>query len=162
MSAQIRELQEKDIPKVLSLFGKLSEEMAEVSFTEIADHKQVLEWLSNPNTYVYVAADDDVIMAVIRARRGFGHQDHAAHITVAVDYSFRGNKLAQNLTAYCTDELKKNGIKIVRAEIYSNNLPSINMVLGCGFSFAGTVLMHHYDEEQKAFVDDLMFHKVLL
>lgn len=162
MSVQIRELQEKDIPKVLSLFGKLSEEMAEVSFTDIATHEQVLEWLSNPNTFVYVAADDDVIMAVIRAKRGFGHQDHMAHITVAVDYSFRGNKLAQNLTSYCTHELKSHGVKIVRAEIYSNNLASINMVLSCGFSFAGTVLMHHYDEDQKAYVDDLMFHKVLI
>ncbi len=162
MSVQIRELQEKDIPKVLSLFGKLSEEMAEVSFTDIATHEQVLEWLSNPATFVYVAADDDVVMAVIRARRGFGHQDHVAHITVAVDYSFRGNKLSQNLTSHCTNELKKHGVKIVRAEIYSNNLPSINMVLSCGFSFAGTVLMHHYDEERKAYVDDLMFHKVLI
>lgn len=162
MSNSIRELQEKDIPKVLSLFAKLSEEMAEVSFTEIATHEQVLEWLSNPNTFVYVAADDDVILAVIRARRGYGHQDHVANITVAVDYSFRGNKLAQNLTNYCTQELKAHGVKIVRAEIYSNNLPSVNMVLSCGFSFAGTVLMHHYDENQKAYVDDLMFHKVLI
>lgn len=162
MSSTIRELQEKDIPKVLSLFAKLSEEMAEVSFTEIATQEQVLEWLSNPNTYVYVAADDDVILAVIRARRGHGHQDHMAHITVAVDYSFRGNKLSQNLTNYCTQELKKRGVKIVRAEIYSNNLPSINMVLSCGFCFAGTVLMHHYDDNQKTYVDDLMFHKVLI
>lgn len=162
MGEQIRELQEKDIPKVLSLFSKLSEEMAEVSFTDIATHEQVLEWLSNPNTFVYVAADDDVVMAVIRARKGYGHQDHMAHITVAVDYSFRGNKLAQNLTSYCTNAIKNHGVKIVRAEIYSNNLASINMVLSCGFSFAGTVLMHHYDEEQKAYVDDLMFHKVLI
>lgn len=162
MSATIRELMEKDIPKVLSLFSKLSEEMAEVSFTEVATHEQVMEWLSNPNTFVYVAADDDVILAVIRARRGSGHQDHAAHITVAVDYSFRGNNLAQNLTNFCTQELKRHGIKIVRAEIYSNNLPSINTVLSCGFSLAGTVLMHHYDAAQQAYVDDLMFHKLLL
>lgn len=162
MSATIRELLEKDVPKVLSLFAKLSEEMAEVSFTEIATKEQVLEWLSNPNTFVFVAADDDVILAVIRARRGSGGQSHAAHITVAVDYSFRGNKLAQNLTNYCTQELKRNGVKIVRAEIYSNNLPSINTVLGCGFSLAGTVVMHHFDESQQAYVDDLMFHKLLL
>ncbi len=162
MSNSIRELQEKDIPKVLSLFAKLSEEMAEVSFTEIATHEQVLEWLSNPNTFVFVAADDDVILAVIRARKGKGHQDHSANITVAVDYSFRGNNVAQNLTNFCTQELKKQGVKIVRAEIYSNNLPSINTVLSCGFSFAGTVLMHHYDENQKTYVDDLMFHKILI
>ncbi len=162
MSNSIRELQEKDIPKVLSLFAKLSEEMAEVSFTEVATHDQIMEWLSNPNTFVYVAADDDVILAVIRARRGKGHQDHVANITVAVDYNFRGINLAQDLTNYCTQELKKQGVKIVRAEIYSNNLPSINMVLSCGFCFAGTVLMHHYDENQKTYVDDLMFHKVLI
>lgn len=158
----VRALHEKDVPKVLSLFSKLSEEMAEVSFTDIASHEQVQEWLTNPDTFVYVAADDDVILAVIRARRGFGHQDHCAHITVAVDYNFRGNSLAQELTNYCTEQLKSHGIKIVRAEIYSNNLPSINTVLSCGFSFSGTVLMHHYDEENKTYIDDLMFHKLLV
>lgn len=162
MSVIIRELEERDVPKVLSLFSKLSEEMAEVSFVDIATHEQVMEWLDNAHTFVYVAADDDVIMAVIRARRGYGHQEHSAQITVAVDYNFRGNQLAKDVTHFCVDELKKKGVSIVRAQIYSNNLASINTVLGCGFSFAGTLLMHHYDEKNSAFVDDLIFHKILI
>lgn len=162
MSIIIRELQERDVPKVLSLFSKLSEEMAEVSFIDIATQDQVHEWLANPKTHVYVAADEDIIMAVIRAKIGSGHQNHSAHLTAAVDYSFRGNNMARELTHHCVDELKKMGVSIVRAEIYSNNLASITTILSCGFTFSGTVLMHHYDEQHKTYIDDLLFHKVLI
>jgi len=160
MSVTFRELQERDVPKVLSLFARLSAEIADVSFYDSATHEQVMEWLSNPDTYLYVAADDDVILGVIRARRGAGLSEHSANLTVAVDYNFRGNEIARDLTSHCTENLKKNGIRVVRAQIYSNNLQSINTVLSCGFSFGGTIVMHHYDETQNSWVDDLMFHKI--
>lgn len=50
---------------------------------------------------------------------------------------------------------------IARTYIYSDNVASINTVLKLGFTFAGSVLMHHYSEELGQYVDDLIFHKIL-
>ncbi|WIF94284.1 GNAT family N-acetyltransferase [Caminicella sporogenes] len=161
MSITFRELQEKDIPKVISLFSNLSKERAEVSFVEIASIDEIKEWLKNPNTYVYVAAEGDVILAVLRAKRGKGNQNHACNITVAVDYNFRGNSIAKDLTEYVLEVLRQEGIKVVRAYIYSNNMASINTILSCGFTFAGSIYMHHYDKKTGRYVDDLIFHKML-
>lgn len=161
MSITFRELQEKDIPKVISMFSNLSKERAEVSFVDIASIDEIRNWLNNPNTYVYVAADGDVISAVLRAKRGKGNQSHSCNLTVAVDYNFRGNSIAKELTEYVLDLLKEEGIKIARAYIYSNNRASINTILSCGFVFAGNIHMHHYDERTGNYVDDLVFHKKL-
>ena len=161
MGVRLRELREKDIPKVISMFSNLSKEKAEVSFVEIASMEEIKNWIKNPDTFVYVAADGDVISAVLRAKRGNGSKKHSCNLTVAVDYNFRGNSIAKNLTEYGLNILKSKGIKIVRAYIYSNNKSSINTILSCGFSFAGNVYMHHYDEKAGIYVDDLIFHKIL-
>jgi len=161
MGIRFRELEEKDIPKVISMFSKLSEERAEVSFVEIATKEEIRNWIKNPDTFVYVAADGDVISAVLRAKRAKGNKMHSCNLTVAVDYNFRGNSIAKDLTEFGLKHLKDEGIKIVRAYIYSNNKSSINTILDCGFSFAGNVHMHHYDEKADAYVDDLIFHKLL-
>lgn len=161
MGIRFRELKEKDIPKVISLFSNLSKERSEVSFAEIASMEEIRDWIRNPDTFVYVAADGDVIPAVFRAKRGKGNKRHSCNLTVAVDYSFRGNSIAKELTEYAIKHLKEKEIKIARAYIYSNNKSSINTILSCGFSFAGNVHMHHYDDKSKTYIDDLIFHKVL-
>jgi RimJ/RimL family protein N-acetyltransferase len=161
MSIRFREIEEKDIPKVVSMFSKLSEERAEVSFAEIATKEEIRNWIKNPDTFVYVAADGDVILAVLRAKRGKANKQHSCNLTVAVDYSFRGNSIAKDLTEFALAHLKGEGIKIIRAYIYSNNKSSINTILACGFTFAGNVHMHHYDEKANVYVDDLIFHKLL-
>lgn len=161
MGIRFRELKEKDIPKVISMFSNLSKERVEVSFVEIASMEEIRNWITNPDTFVYVAADGDVISAVLRAKRGSGNKKHSCNLTVAVDYSFRGNSIAKDLTEYGLKQLKNEGISIVRAYIYSNNKSSINTILSCGFNFAGNVHMHHFDEKSDRYVDDLIFHKVL-
>ncbi|SHK49925.1 GNAT family N-acetyltransferase [Paramaledivibacter caminithermalis] len=161
MSVRFRELKEKDIPKVISMFSNLSKERAEVSFVEIASMEEIRDWIRNPDTFVYVAADGDLISAVLRAKRGKGNKQHSCNLTVAVDYSFRGNSIAKELTDYALESLKEKGIKIIRAYIYSNNKSSINTILSCGFTFAGNVHMHHYDEKTGTYIDDLIFHKLL-
>lgn len=161
MSVSFRELQERDIAKVISLFSNLSREMAEVSFADVASMDEIRGWLKNPNTYVYVAADDDVILGVLRAKRGTGNKKHSGYLTVAVDYNFRGNSVAQDLTNYALDMLKKEGLEIIRAYVYSNNKASINTILSCGFTFTGNIYKHHYDKKSGRYIDDLIFHKIL-
>ncbi|WP_432663953.1 GNAT family N-acetyltransferase [Wukongibacter baidiensis] len=161
MGIRFRKLEEKDVPKVISMFSNLSSERTEVSFAEIASMDEIRAWIKNPDTFVYVAADGDVISAVLRAKRGKGNKKHSCNLTVAVDYNFRGNSIAKDLTEYALKLLKNEGIKIARAYIYSNNKSSINTILACGFSFTGNVHMHHYDEKESIYVDDLIFHKLL-
>ncbi len=161
MSVSFRELQERDIPKVISLFSNLSREMAEVSFAEVASIDEIKGWLKNPSTYVYVAAHDDVILGVLRAKGGKGNKSHSCYLTVAVDYNFRGNSVAQDLTNYALKMLKEEGLELIRAYVYSNNKASINTILSCGFTFTGNIYRHHYDEKSGAYIDDLIFHKML-
>lgn len=161
MGIRFRELKENDIPKVISMFSNLSKEMVKVSFTEIASMEEIRGWIKKPDTFVYVAADGDVISAVLRAKRGKGDKRHSCNLTLAVDYNFRGNSIAKELMEYAIENLKDKGIEILRAHVYSNNKPSINTILSCGFTFAGNVHMHHYDEKMKGYIDDLIFHKIL-
>ncbi len=161
MGTRFRELMEKDIPKVISMFSNLNKERVEVSFAEIASMEEIRNWITNPDTFVYVAANGDVISAVLRAKRGSGNKRHSCNLTVAVDYSFRGNSIAKDLTEYALQQLKREGVNIARAYIYSNNKSSINTILSCGFIFSGNVHMHHFDEKSNMYVDDLIFHKIL-
>lgn len=161
MAIVFRKLEQRDVLKALSLFQKLEHEMAEVSFTEVLEEEQISQWIENEHTFVYVAADGDLILAVIRAKREDHDRPHAVVLTVAVDYQFRGQNIAKDLTLYCLNEIKNYGVEIARAYIYSNNYSSVCTILSCGFVSAGSVHRHHYDERLKRYVDDLIFHKVL-
>jgi len=161
MSVILRPLERKDVPKVLSLFGKLSYEMTAVPFAEIAAEEQIAEWIDREDTYVYVAADGDVILAVIRAKRGVDAKSHAATIALAVDESFGGQKFASQLTAFCAQALKDEGVKIMRAFVFSNNHQAIQTVLRCDFTLSGSVRKHHVDVTTGRYIDDLIFYKEL-
>ncbi len=159
MSVILRPLEIRDIPKVLSLFSKLSVEMVAVPFSDVADEEQIEAWLEREDTFVYVAADGDLILAVIRAKRGLDNKAHAATIALAVDESFGGQKFAAQLTEFCAKELQSMDVSLVRAFVFSNNTQAIQTVLSCGFVFSGSVRKHHFDELSGKYVDDLIFYK---
>lgn len=159
MSVILRAMEAKDVPKVLGLFGQLSVEMTSVPFDTVVEAEEIEAWLSRDDIFIYVAADGDLIMAVIRAKKGQGNKSHAAHIALAVDERFGGRKYAQKLTQFCVEALKQEGVHLVRAFVYSNNQSSIETVLSCGFSLSGSVYRHHYDVQSQRYIDDLIFYK---
>lgn len=159
MSVILRAMEMRDVPKVLGLFGQLSVEMSSVPFGSVADEAQIADWLGREDISVYVAADGDLILAVIRAKRGQGNKQHAAQIALAVDERFGGRKYALQLTQHCMSCLKAEGVALVRAFVYSNNQPFIETVLSCGFTLSGSVYRHHYDDSAERFIDDLIFYK---
>lgn len=161
MDMEFRSLLKKDLAAVIQLFNKLAEEHAEVSFSEVISEEEILNWMEDPDIFTYVALEDERLLGVLRAKRGEGSRNHSVFLTAAIDQNYRGNKIAKQLTLYALEQLKTEGIKIARAYIYSNNRSSINTILSCGFTFAGNVYQHHYDEKTQAFVDDLIFHKIL-
>jgi ribosomal protein S18 acetylase RimI-like enzyme len=161
MEVSFRDLIEEDIPQVLSFFQELKEENAGVSYTEYENGEEIKEWIDNPNIYVYAALYGEKVVGVFKGRSDGGNKKHSAFLTCAVDGRYRGKNIAKNLTFYGVEKLKENGIKIARAYVYSDNKPSINTILSCGFQFSGNVLMHHFDEQKQQYVDDLIFHKIL-
>lgn len=161
MEVTFRDLLLEDIPQVISFFEELKEENAGVSYVECENSDEIKEWINNPNIYIYAALYGDRVVGVFKGRTDGGIKAHSAFLTCAVNGRYRGKNIAKDLTFYGLKRLKENGIKIARAYVYSDNKPSINTILSCGFQFAGNVYMHHYDEVKGLYVDDLIFHKIL-
>ncbi|KXG74417.1 GNAT family N-acetyltransferase [Thermotalea metallivorans] len=161
MTMVYRELTVEDVPKAVLLFRGLAEEQAEVSFAEILSEDEIKKWIIDDNIFAYGAFQGENLLAVLRAVRGRDNRNHAVYLTAAVDKNYRGYKIAKEITLYSLERLKEKGVKIARTYVYSNNRASINTVLSCGFTFAGCVYQHHYDEETKSYIDDLIFHKIL-
>ncbi|MBB6218230.1 ribosomal protein S18 acetylase RimI-like enzyme [Anaerosolibacter carboniphilus] len=161
MEIVFREMFLNDVPKVVDLFQELAMEKAEVSFAEILSADEIKDWLTDEDVFVYVALREEELLAVFRGIRGKQNKNHAAYLTAAVGKKHRGYRLAKDITLYSLERLKEAGIKLVRTYVYSNNRPSINTVLSCGFTFAGSVYQHHYDEASGIYIDDLIFHKLL-
>ena len=160
MKVGFRELREGDIEQTLKLFQDLRDENAGVSFVEYGE-SDIREWLKDENVFVYAAECEGKIAGVFKAKRGEDDKRHCAFLTAATDKDFRGKNIARDLTLYGIEKIKEKGIKIARAYIYSDNKASINTILSCGFQFAGSVHMHHYDDKADRYVDDLIFHKII-
>jgi RimJ/RimL family protein N-acetyltransferase len=161
MKIVYREMFLDDVPKVADLFQELALEKAEVSFAEILSVDEIKEWLIDKDEFVYVAFHEEELLAVFKAVRGKENKDHAAYLTAAVGKKHRGYGLARDITLYSIERLKEVGIGLVRTYVYSNNRASINTILSCGFTFAGSVYQHHFDEKSSAYIDDLIFHKII-
>ena len=163
MDIVYRKLESKDSQSILEFFNELKEENALVSFAEETDINTINSYLTNENMFLYVAEVNNDIAGVFRAKKGEEPwKKHSVVLTCAIKSKYRGKGIAKSLTDYSLDEIKKEGVKIARAYIYSDNPSSINTILKCGFTFSGAVHMHHYCENQKRYVDDLIFHKILV
>lgn len=161
MELDLRRMHNSDIDKVYNFFNNLKSEGAMVSFSDINDKRQLLQWLNDKNVFVYLAALNDEIVGVFRGIRGEKYKKHSALLTAAVDVNLRGRKIAQKLTDYGLKDMKNKGIKIARAYVYSDNNSSVSALLKLGFSLSGSVHMHHFNEDKQIYVDDLIFHKIL-
>jgi len=156
-----RKMEYDDIQQLVDLFRELNLEGAEVSFGEVEQREEIESWMKDLSVRLYVSESKGEILGVFRAKIGDPGREHSCFLTAAVNKKYRGYKIAQNLTHYGLDELKKEGIKVARAYVYSNNPSSVSTLLKCGFTFAGNVIMHHFDEKTGRYVDDLIFHKIL-
>lgn len=161
MDIKHRKMEKSDIVQVLEFFSELHSENAQVSFSEVEKREEIENWLNDKSIYTYVSENQGEVLGVFRAKRGDSGREHACFLTAAVTKKYRGYKVAQKLTNFSLEELKKEGVKIARAYVYSNNPASFNTLLKCGFSFNGCVHMHHFDAETNSYVDDLIFHKIL-
>lgn len=163
MKLEYREASIEDISGMFRLFQKLKAEQAQVGFTRINSIKDIQEWIEDDNTALYLAVDteNEIVVGVLRGKRGNTYKHHSAFMTAAVAKDYRGKKIAKNLTDYGLNELLRQGVKIARTYVYSNNKASLNTLLSCGFTISGTVHMHHFSKKTGQWVDDVIVHKIL-
>lgn len=133
-----------------------------MSFTAIDTEKKLSDEINDPLTYLFITSDEnEVVTSMLKGARGADKKYHSVYIACAVKKKFRNKKLAFQITNYALKEMKKDGVLIARTKIYSWNEASIATIKKCGFEEGGRILMHEYDECLNAFIDDLIFHKVL-
>lgn len=157
-----REVNFDDIEMLFDFFMKLKEETGDVSFSEVENKKEIIDWVQDCNTYMIIAeSDNNELLGIFRAIRGDVGREHSCFLTIAVKLKFRGKGIAKSLTKYGVSIIKQKGVKIARAYVYSNNIQSVNVLLKLGFVLSGCVHMHHYNSDESRFVDDLIFHKIL-
>lgn len=165
MNYYLRKMESKDIDGVWSLIELLKTDGADISFTELKDKEEVMNFVNNTSQLTYVAVSQEEpseILSVVRGRREPSKEkSHAAFLTAATHPIARGIGLAAKLTNFALEQMKTEGVNIARIYVYSDNKASLNAVKKLGFVHGGTVLRHHKDEVSGEYVDDLIFHKIL-
>lgn len=161
MDIVYRPMHLSDVDEVWQFLEAIKQENSQVSLVEVPGKEQLVEWLENDNLFLYIAECKDIIVGLLRATRGESYKRHSVTLSIAVHPEYRSQGIAKELTNTGLEDMKKDGITIARTYIYSDNIPSINTVLRLGFTFAGSVFMHHYSEKLGQYVDDLIFHKIL-
>lgn len=150
-----------DNKKILAFCLELKAQDAQMSFIDFDTLNKVDEQLNDEDTYLYLALDDDLVVAMFRAIRGKGHKAHSCYVACAVKKDHRKRHLATDLTLYGLSDMKSEGVMVARTKIYSWNEASIATIKKCGFEEAGRVFMHQYEPRIGQFVDDIIFHKLL-
>jgi ribosomal protein S18 acetylase RimI-like enzyme len=162
MDIVYRPMHLSDVEGVWKFLEVIKVENSQVSLVEIPDKEELKEWLDNESLFLYIAESKDQIVGLLRATRGDkSYKRHSVILSIATHPEYRNQGIARELTNTGLEDMKKDGITIARAYIYSDNISSINTVLRLGFTFGGSVLMHHYNDKLKQYVDDLIFHKIL-
>ncbi len=162
MDIVYRPMHLSDVDAVWAFLETIKVENSQVSLVEIPDKEELKSWLENESLFFYIAECTDKVVGLLRATRGNEiYKRHSVNLSIAVHPEYRSQGIAKELTNTGLEDIKKDGITIARTYIYSDNLPSINTVLRLGFTFTGSVFMHHYNIKTNQNVDDLIFHKIL-
>lgn len=162
MKIQYMKPEKTDVFEMFELFQQLKSDDHPTTFSDVESPEVVMEWLERKGEYIYLAKLNQQVVGALRGRRGTGIADHACEITIAVSSDYRRQGIAKSLVIYGLSDLKNNGIKVARAQVFSDNKPSLNTLLGAGFSITGSVLKHHFDHYRKVYVDDIILMKDLV
>ena len=165
MNCIFRKIQKEDIESIWALFQWLKEEKIDMSFAEVKDREEILDFIDNPAQLTYVAVSEEnphEVLCLVKGRREMtAEKRHSAFLSAATHPKARGTGLVAKLTEYALEEMKKEGVTIARIYVYSNNKSSMSAIKKLDFIHAGTVLRHHKDPFTGAYVDDQIYHKIL-
>lgn len=161
MNILCKDLDKSHIPQFFALCSELKEQKAGVSFVRYQTEAQLEQVFEDKTIHLFGAFNGDKLVGVFQARQGEGNKAHSCHIAGAVTSELRGKKVSSKMMEYALGRLKDRGIWMIRAYVYSNNPSSVASLLAAGFTWAGTVYKHQWDENEGRWLDDLIFHKEL-
>ena len=165
MNYCFRKINHADLDSIWSLIEILKAENVDMSFAEIVDKEEILDFIDNPAELTYVAVTKkkpNQVLCLVKGRRDLSKErKHSVFLSAATHPHARGSSLVSKLTEFALKEMKSEGINIARIYVYSNNKASLNAIKKLDFAHAGSVLRHHKDLDTNEYVDDLIFHKVL-
>lgn len=153
------DLDQSHVPQFFALCAELKQEKAGVSFARYESEEQLSQMISDELIHLFGAFAGDKLVGVFQARQGEGNKAHSCHIAGAVTKEYRGQKVSSRMMDYALARLKDRGIWMIRALVYSTNTASIASLLAAGFTWAGTIYKHQWDEDAGRWLDDLIFHK---
>jgi RimJ/RimL family protein N-acetyltransferase len=157
----LRKASREDIELILAFCLELKAQDARMSFTDYDTIESLEASFDDDDIHLYIAIEDNIVVAMFRAVRGKGRKDHSAYVACAVKKEYRKRNLATDLTNFGLADVKLLGVKIARTKIYSWNEASIATIKKSGFSESGRVFMHEYEPKLGTYIDDLIFHRVL-
>ena len=102
------------------------------------------------------------VLCLVKGRREMTtEKSHSAFLSAATHPKARGTGLVAKLTEFALDEMKKEGVHH-RPDLCLQQQPLIHEChKKLNFIHAGTVLRHHKDPSTGAYIDDLIYHRIL-
>ena len=160
-----RKLRTTDIENLWSLIEILKREKVDMSFAEIQNKNELLDFIDNPAELTYIAVTKEnpmQVLCLVKGKRKLSKdKSHSVLLSAATHPNARGHGLVAKLTNFALEEMKNEGVTIARSYVYSNNTASLNAIKKLDFIHAGTIIRHHRNSETGEYVDDLIFHKIL-
>ena len=161
MKVQLVKPETSDAPGIYDLFSQLKRDGHEISFADINNTGEVVDWINDPENQLYIARYNQQIVGVMRVKLGKGPTSHSCEITIAVSAEYRQQGIAKSLVNYGLSDVRHQGISVARAMVFSDNKASLNTLLTSGFCITGSILKHHYNEKNNMYVDDIILYKAL-
>ena len=161
MKVQFVKPEISDVPGIYDLFSQLKRDGHEITFANIDDPGEIVDWIEDPLNQLYIARHNQQIVGVMRAKLGTGPTSHSCEITIAVSAEYRQQGIAKSLVNYGLSDVRHQGITVARGMVFSDNKASLNTLLSSGFSVTGSILKHHYNEKSSLYVDDVTLFKEL-
>ncbi len=162
MKVQLIKPEAHDAPGIYELFMQLKKDGHEITFADVADVGEIVDWISSSENLLYIARYNQQIIGVMRAGIEKGGTSHSCDITIAVSSEYRQQGIAKTLVNYGLSDVKHQGISVARARVFSDNKASLNTLLSIGFSVTGSFVKHHYNDKRNIYVDDIILYKELI
>jgi RimJ/RimL family protein N-acetyltransferase len=142
----IRCLQRKDLEQLHNFINTISQEKTfslfqgeYISFKEEQDFlEQTLENIKQHEEVFLVMYCDHKLIGIASLEKLELAQQHLAKLGILIEREFRGSGLGKLLLKSLFKQAKKDlNLKIVTAEVFSNNIPAINLYQKMGFKEYG-------------------------
>lgn len=153
----VRALDVRDEKKILSLLRILQSEGHDLSvLSYLKDHASLLRALRDE--VIVGSFDGEDLVGILRSSRDSRHP-HKCKLCIAFknDYTGKGNAL--HILEEAEPIMKKAGIEIIHALIFSDNKKSIAFAEKAGFTYCGKFPYHH--KVDGVVIDDMVYAKEL-